>query len=120
MPVQAEAVGSVIQPLRVARSVLRLDTLAVIPGMLEDALYVPVHPVAVGSVMQALMGVRSVAAEVTEAGRLEAVEYVPVQAEAAGSVRHALTVVTSDVRLETEPSWAGMEAAALKLVQFEY
>ena len=120
MPVQAEAVGSVIQPLRVARSVLRLDTLAVIPGMLEDALYVPVHPMAVGSVMQALMGVRSVAAEVTEAGRLEAAEYVPVQAEAAGSVRHALTVVTSDVRLETEPSWAGMEAAALKLVQFEY
>ena len=35
MPVHAEAVGSVMQPLRAVTSVLRVDTEAVIPGM-ED------------------------------------------------------------------------------------
>ena len=35
--------------------------------------------------------------------------------EAEGSVRQAFTVVMSLVRLETEPSCAGMEEAALKL-----
>ena len=74
MPVQAEAVGSVMQPLSAVTSVLRVDTEAVIPGMEDDPLYVPVHPEAVGSVRHALMGVRSVAAEVTEAGRVEEAE----------------------------------------------
>ena len=67
-----------------------------------------------GSVIHALMGVRSVTAEVREAGREEEAEYVPVQPEAEGSVRQALTVVMSVVRLLTEPSWAGIEVAALK------
>ena len=39
-----------------------------------------------------------------------------MQAEAEGSVRHALTVVMSLLRVETEPNWAGMEEAALKLM----
>ena len=72
------------------------------------------HPEAEGSVRQALIGLRSEVTEATEAGRGEAAEYVPVQAEEEGSVRHALTVVMSPVRLDTEPSWAGIEAAALK------
>ena len=71
MLVHAEAVGSVMQPLSAVTSV---DTEAVIPGMEDDPLYVPVHPEAVGSVRHALMGVRSVAAEVTEAGRVEEAE----------------------------------------------
>ena len=57
----------------------------------------PVHPEAEGSVRHALMGVRSVAAEVTDAGRVEDAEEVPVQAEADGSVRHALMGVRSVV-----------------------
>ena len=74
MPVHAEAVGSVMQPLRAVMSVLRVDTVAVIPGIEDAPLYVPVHPVAVGSVRQALMGVRSEVAEVSEAGSVEAAE----------------------------------------------
>ena len=42
-----------------------------------------------GSVRHALMGVRSVVAEVSEAGRVEDAEYVPVQPELVGSVRQA-------------------------------
>ena len=72
------------------------------------------HPEAEGSVRQALIGLRSEVTEATEAGRVEAAEYVPVQAEEEGSVRHALTVVMSLVRVDTEPSWAGMEEAVLK------
>ena len=46
--------------------------------------------------------------------RVVAALKVPVHAEAEGSVRHALTVVMSLVRVDTEPSWAGMEEAVLK------
>ena len=64
-----------MQPLRAVTSVLRVDTVAVIPGIEDAPLYVPVHPVAVGSVRQALMGVRSAVAEVNEAGSVEAAEW---------------------------------------------
>ena len=59
MPVHAEAVGSVIQPLRAVTSVLRVDTVAVIPGIEDVPLYVPVHPEAEGSVRHALTVVMS-------------------------------------------------------------
>ena len=38
MPVHAEAVGSVMQPLSAVTSVLRVDTEDVIPGMEDDPL----------------------------------------------------------------------------------
>ena len=56
-----------------------------------------------------MMGVRSVTAEVREAGREEEAEYVPVQPEAEGSVRHALMGVRSEV---AEASEAGRVAEA--------
>ena len=67
------------------------------------------HPEAEGSVRQALIGVRSEVAEVTEAGRVEEAEYVPVHAEAVGSVMQPLSAVTSVLRVDTEDVIPGME-----------
>lgn len=72
------------------------------------------HDESVGSVMHPL----SVVTSVLRAGTVETIPgmeddplYVPVHPEAVGSLRHVLTVVISGVK---EPSWAGIEAEALK------
>ena len=39
---------------------------------------------------------------------------MPVQAAAVGSVKQLLTVLRSEVRVVTVPSWAGMEEEALQ------
>ena len=62
MVVQAEAAGSVMQEAIVER----------VAGRVAAALYVPVQAVAVGSVMQDLIGVKSPLKELTRAGRLVA------------------------------------------------
>ena len=56
--VQVEAVGSVIQEAMLVNDL----------GRVAEALYVPVQPLAVGSVMHSLIGVRSVDSPVTRAG----------------------------------------------------
>ena len=58
--VQALAVGFVMQEAMLEASL----------GRVAAPLYVPVQPVALGSVIQAFIGVSSLLAELTRAGRL--------------------------------------------------